>query len=283
MFAPHIQLDLSGFRRVLVAGDIHGHLDRLDRALADRHYDADAGDRLILLGDLIDRGPDTVAVHAWLRANPTVIHLLGNHDEMLLASLGLRPKDNWNNPYNHMKNGGEWIAQFADGYSDDHDGRKALMVDLIEARTSSDEGHTSIFTPDLLAFGRRLAQAPVAITLKTPGGRQIGLIHADLPATTWAGTVAALNSTDESTAHGARITSTWERGLFNRVGRAKRFGLEALEQLDVTVPDIDHIFFGHSIVDQPMTAGNLTWIDTGPAKGYPITVLDIDAFLEPHA
>lgn len=72
--------------RVHAVGDIHGHIDKLDRAL--RLIEADGGDRIVFVGDLVDRGPDSRAVIERLmrgRAEGrdwTV--LLGNHDRMFL-------------------------------------------------------------------------------------------------------------------------------------------------------------------------------------------------------
>ncbi|MFO1172340.1 MAG: metallophosphoesterase [Hyphomicrobiaceae bacterium] len=72
---------------VLAIGDVHGMADDLARALAE----AEAHDAFpILLGDLVDKGPDSVAV---LRivvprlAAGTLALVRGNHDERLLKSL----------------------------------------------------------------------------------------------------------------------------------------------------------------------------------------------------
>jgi hypothetical protein len=50
-------------QRVIVVGDIHGTLDEFDELLKKVEYRSGpgrSGDRLILLGDLVDRGPDPV-------------------------------------------------------------------------------------------------------------------------------------------------------------------------------------------------------------------------------
>lgn len=48
-------------RRVIVVGDVHGCLDEFDELLRVVSYDR-AWDRLILAGDLVDRGPDSIGV-----------------------------------------------------------------------------------------------------------------------------------------------------------------------------------------------------------------------------
>lgn len=80
--------------RIYAIGDVHGRLDLL-AALAgaierDDRKKGDARTTIILLGDLIDRGPDSAGVldfaRRWQQARPVRI-LCGNHEEMLLESL----------------------------------------------------------------------------------------------------------------------------------------------------------------------------------------------------
>lgn len=75
-----------------MVGDIHGcagELERLIEWLPIRH-----GDRLIFLGDYVDRGPDSRAVVSFLlnvrsSADVETVFLKGNHEDMFLAYLGL--------------------------------------------------------------------------------------------------------------------------------------------------------------------------------------------------
>ena len=77
--------------RVYAVGDVHGCLAELDRLLALIGDDADAAlargtdCRIILLGDVIDRGPDSRGVlerlASWPRQSRLAMHcLLGNHE-----------------------------------------------------------------------------------------------------------------------------------------------------------------------------------------------------------
>lgn len=92
-------------RRCYAIGDIHGRLDLLEKLVGMVERD-DAGrgaaeTHLVLLGDLIDRGPDSKGVIEFLMrgrfawAQPTFI--LGNHEEAFLAVLDgeLDGLDNW--------------------------------------------------------------------------------------------------------------------------------------------------------------------------------------------
>ena len=76
-----------------VIGDIHGCLDEL-RYLVEALPLA-RGDRLIFLGDYIDRGPDSSGVVSYLMGlrehlyENKLVFLKGNHEDMLLSFLGL--------------------------------------------------------------------------------------------------------------------------------------------------------------------------------------------------
>jgi hypothetical protein len=67
--------------RTVIVGDVHGCASELD-ALLDRIAFA-RGDRLIFVGDLIARGPDSVGVLAIARQTGAVI-VRGNHEDKLL-------------------------------------------------------------------------------------------------------------------------------------------------------------------------------------------------------
>jgi serine/threonine protein phosphatase 1 len=73
--------------RDLVIGDIHGHFSRVEQALARVGFEP-ARDRLICVGDLIDRGPESVLAADWLE-QPWFFAVLGNHDASLLQRGGL--------------------------------------------------------------------------------------------------------------------------------------------------------------------------------------------------
>ncbi|NIJ08573.1 serine/threonine protein phosphatase 1 [Sphingomonas vulcanisoli] len=81
--------------RVYAVGDIHGRADLFDDLLARIAADAETRGTmpttLILLGDLIDRGPDSAGVvqrAIALSAEGTRFHvIMGNHEEVFLAAL----------------------------------------------------------------------------------------------------------------------------------------------------------------------------------------------------
>jgi len=98
--------------RSYAIGDIHGHLDALRaahaRIAADRARCGDDGRAPVIhIGDLVDRGPDSAGVVAWLmdgiaQGRPWLV-LRGNHDRMMAGFLddpghhdpGLRRDAHW--------------------------------------------------------------------------------------------------------------------------------------------------------------------------------------------
>lgn len=95
---------------VIALGDVHGRMDLFDKFC---DHVADSGATVILLGDLIDRGPDSLGVldrahcmmmtpESWGLESVTV--LMGNHEYMFL--------DAFDGPYSSMalwlQNGGDF-------------------------------------------------------------------------------------------------------------------------------------------------------------------------------
>lgn len=85
-------------RRTLVISDIHGELQMLNDLLHKANYDA-AADRLFLLGDYIDRGPDSKATLDKVieLVDSGAIALKGNHEDMMVKSLVDGNERSWRN------------------------------------------------------------------------------------------------------------------------------------------------------------------------------------------
>lgn len=82
--------------RIYAIGDVHGRPDLLDKMLiAIGRHSAELGAprrlNVIVIGDVVDRGPDPCGalrtLEAARRRMPELITLLGNHEEMLLRAL----------------------------------------------------------------------------------------------------------------------------------------------------------------------------------------------------
>lgn len=79
-----LQRTLDEGGNVWAVGDVHGHADTL-LALLDS-LNLSSRDRVVLLGDLVDRGPRSCEVIRIARENPQIFSVLGNHEEMMLNS-----------------------------------------------------------------------------------------------------------------------------------------------------------------------------------------------------
>lgn len=80
-----LQARLEAGHRVIAVGDIHGHLATF-RALLHRLNLSDE-DRVVCLGDMIDRGPDSAGLISLIRNDPRIICIKGNHEQMALQSI----------------------------------------------------------------------------------------------------------------------------------------------------------------------------------------------------
>ncbi len=75
-------------RRTLVIGDVHGCLDALITLAAEVKFSPE--DKIIFLGDYVDRGPDSMKVLDWFMEKSqtlNIITLKGNHELMMQNSL----------------------------------------------------------------------------------------------------------------------------------------------------------------------------------------------------
>ena len=83
--------------RTLAIGDIHGCYRSLEALATFAAFTPD--DRIITLGDYVDRGPDSRHVLQWLidrNSNGSLIPLRGNHELMMLAARkSERHRDEW--------------------------------------------------------------------------------------------------------------------------------------------------------------------------------------------
>ena len=94
-------LNGAEWRRIWVVGDIHGCRRELDALLEQHQFDRQQ-DLLISVGDIIDRGPDSLGCLALLK-EPWFRCVRGNHEEMALSALQGQKMALW------QMNGGDWF------------------------------------------------------------------------------------------------------------------------------------------------------------------------------
>lgn len=215
--------------RDLVIGDIHGHFDRVGVELERVGFDT-ARDRLVAVGDLVDRGPDSKAAGHWLE-QPWFHSVRGNHDLSVLASCGYPDPD----------------------VEPPHD------VSLICG------GHEYLDTLDsgrLTTLLQQLASMPYAIEIDTAEG-PIGIVHAEIPLPwlDWPSFLAAIEDPDRGRA--LRQQCVWNREL------ASLAEPDRVAPPEAGVANVRHVIHGHTprgrppIGLQPVHLGNRHWIDTG--------------------
>lgn len=116
--------------RTIAIGDIHGCYDELIDMITvleeDGKYHKDT-DRLIFLGDYIDRGKDSNKVVKYIRElqrnNKNVIALMGNHEDMCIDY----NKDRFANY--------DWLCNGANATMESYDDEAQLMSDIMWMKT----------------------------------------------------------------------------------------------------------------------------------------------------
>jgi serine/threonine protein phosphatase 1 len=128
-----------------VIGDLHGELGKLSSALESVNFDFSI-DRLFALGDIVDRGPDSIECLKLIK-KPWFHTVLGNHESMMMTTvLNNCDGNTW------YDNGGEWARD--------------------------------IPTDFLYDYALDLEELPYTITVETKGG-SVGLCHAQPPTRDW--------------------------------------------------------------------------------------------------
>lgn len=132
--------------RDFVVGDIHGCFDALCDEMDRVSFDP-ACDRMFSVGDLVDRGAQSLDATDWI-AQPWFHAVRGNHEQMAIGVAAGR-----HDPANYARNGGLWFLAL-DG--------------PVQARIAA-------------AFN----ELPVCIEVETAEGL-VGLVHADIEGDDWA-------------------------------------------------------------------------------------------------
>lgn len=122
MTTYHQLLPSNDIGRDFIVGDLHGCLDLLQAELTRIEFDR-SKDRLFSVGDLVDRGPDSMGCLRLLR-EPWFYAVVGNHEDMLLIYYKKRSSTYHNAP-DFIRNGGGWVHRL-----DEHE-KSELEDDLL--------------------------------------------------------------------------------------------------------------------------------------------------------
>jgi serine/threonine protein phosphatase 1 len=223
-----LEIEWKEGARMFVVGDVHGCLDQLMQELERVGFIADR-DHLFALGDLVDRGPDSMGVLSLLN-EPWFHSVMGNHEAMMLeASVDVKAVGY------HVANGGQW-------FNDADDEQRRLAC-------------------------RLAASLPTTITVRSPSGRRIGLVHADAYGLDWNNFRWRMANAERRERKALRNHAMWSRDM-----------VEALERGDSILPmrGVDHVYYGHNVVERAVTIGNQTWLDTGAGfRGRKLTMVEV--------
>ncbi|MGA3800553.1 metallophosphoesterase [Pseudomonas fluorescens] len=177
--------------RDFAVGDIHGHFTRLQTAL-DKVCFEPSVDRLFSVGDLIDRGPESLDVDEWLLRKPWFHAVRGNHEQMAIDSHAAgRVSDECSM---HFINGGDWFYGLS----------------------SIEQGCYASILQDL----------PLVIEVETAQGL-IGIVHADVPRGSWGEMISALSGSEFEADHVAAML-LWSRRRITEENQSGVDGVRAV-------------------------------------------------------
>lgn len=141
MLTKYRKLPRNTQGRDFVIGDIHGHFSAVERELERIGFEP-AHDRLISVGDLVDRGPESEQSADWLEYD-WFFAVMGNHEASLLHHLDL-------------------LSSRFELWHDHHDWFDTLKPSSQQRLEDS------------------IAALPWALEIETTGG-SIGIVHAEVP------------------------------------------------------------------------------------------------------
>ena len=230
-----VRLGPNSRGRDLVVGDLHGHFATLRRALAE--LEVGEHDRLISLGDLVDRGPDSHLAKGWIEGKDPLARfdlvLRGNHEQLMLEALDetrrtpawqLLAADAWR--LWQMNGGGWWRLQ--------------------------DTGNAAE------AWMAVLASLPFAARVETRFG-PVGLVHACPVHRRWRDLEDGIGG-DEAASHLTRSRALWSRVYHG--WRQREIGETGTEYLG-PVEGVRAVLTGHTSTPEPRWHENILGIDTG--------------------
>lgn len=100
---------------------------------------------------------------------------------------------------------------------------------------------------------RAICQAmPTALTVQTPSGREVGIVHADVDGTDWSWFVSSLEEGYRS----------------QQIAQWSRSGIEAAKSKGgaAAIENIDMVYMGHTPNGSPVRSRNQVWLDVAAWK-----------------
>lgn len=232
--------------RTLVTGDVHGCFDQLMQKLDELAFDPAKGDCLCAVGDLTDRGRQSLDCLKLL-AQPWFYTVRGNHEALMCQAL---QGDSRVDCQLWLRNGGEWF----------------WALEHAEQQWVKSLCH------------QQIAHLPYALQLNTRLGARVGIVHADPLFDDWLQLIATLQAPQLAADHIERLL--WQRQrlmLLRSLPVAERRRHPA-----AYVANIDLVCMGHTPLpgDAPWSTGNLLWLDNGACLDHPLVIVDVDDWVK---
>ena len=225
----HHQIPLDPNKRHFVVGDVHGRYEALLNLLEEINYD-DTTDMIYSVGDVIDRGPQSVEVIKFFQ-QPNTHVARGNHEQMIINQ-----KD-WKSVWLHPPHGGP-----------------ATLASLAEHNL------------DMNWLEQFCNKLPVCLDVgDTDQEGAFRVIHAELPPRLSEDDFCSyLIEHPDDAAEGEML---WGRRTINQAKRNIEHMLPAGYGVEFH-PNwtTRNVFCGHTPIERSIRVGNMWWLDTWKSK-----------------
>lgn len=252
-----LRLEANHKGRDWIVGDIHGEIGLLEAFFKSVKFDS-SRDRLIAVGDLVDRGPGSQQVlELFGKSDAWFYSALGNHDAMMRECL-----------------------LFNDYYS-----RRAWAI-------NGSQWAQGLIEDEKIRLAKLLLRMPLAIELSMRDGRRVGVVHAETPpSSSWQDihsySISGYDAAEMGYAAGAQLIWGRSRALVAQLLRRYPTGsifkseqkLHAKKLLE-PINGIDLVVMGHTRLQPaaPLRISNMLWIDTGAGyEGGRLTFVDLES------
>ena len=227
--------------RDFVAGDLHGHFDTLRTMLRNLEWDPDR-DRLLGVGDLVDRGPKSWEALQWITTGRITAAVRGNHEQMLLE---------------HLEHCLENLASVGGGTAEPPGTPWHRWI------------HNDVPPTHWEAWRAMLEALPIAVSVATRRGR-VGIVHASPTRRRWCDTVDALKARDADTAWVAMHGHA-------RARRNREAARNEEVPFDGDIDGVRAVITGHNPMREVERTANVWHIDTGAGfDGGALSIARID-------
>lgn len=213
------------YGRDFVVSDLHGCYEAFQKELVRINFDPEI-DRMFSVGDLVDRGPDSLSCLKLLEEK-WFFPVKGNHEIM------------WVDAHKY------WLRDFDPAYDDEINLKINCKIFFYNGGEIIEDLQT------YLRFKKIIDKLPSIIEVNHRNGKKFGILHAELPTKfdDW-NVLHELSDVEMEKTLGPSIY--W--------GRSRYTSMTLMPQL---VKNIDRIYVGHTIVDEVIDLGNIRYIDTG--------------------